>query len=107
VGASREPHHLFDLPTFGIDHHVIFRKTVELGHGRACAGRIVVVEVVTGGFGEEDDADAEDRGPDPADAHGDAVGAGVVAGFGSVVYAVCREDADGDEELVAAGKVKV
>jgi hypothetical protein len=66
-----------------------------------------VVEVVTGGLGEEDDSDAKDRGPDPAYAHWDAVGAGVVAGFGSVVYAVCCEDTDGDEELVAAGKVEI
>jgi hypothetical protein len=66
-----------------------------------------MVEVVTGGFREEDDSDAQDQGPDPAYAHGDAVGAGVVAGFGSVVYAVCCEDTDSDEELVATGKVKV
>ena len=103
--AGSELHHLFDFTAFGIDNHVIFGKTVELGHGRASACRIVVVEVVTGGFGEEDDSDAKDRGPDPAYTHGDAVGAGVVAGFGSVVYAVCCEDTDGDEELVAAGKV--
>lgn len=103
--ACRELHHLLDLAAFSIDNHVIFRKTIELGHGRACAGRIVVVEVVTGGFREEDDSDAEYQGPDPAYTHGDAVGAGVVAGFGSVVYAVCCEDADGDEELVATEKV--
>ena len=103
--AGRELHHLLDFSAFGVDYHVIFRKTVELGHGRAPAGRIVVVEVMTGRFGEEDDSDAKDRGPDPAYTHGDAVGAGVVAGFGSVVYAVCCEDADGDEELVATEKV--
>ena len=103
--AGRELHHLLDFSAFGVDYHVIFRKTVELGHGRAPAGRIVVVEVMTRGFGEEDDSDAKDRGPDPAYTHGDAVGAGIVAGFGSVVYAVCCEDTDGDEELVAAGKV--
>jgi len=61
-----------------------------------------VVPVVTGGFGEEEDADSEEERPDESDAHWDAVGTGVGAGFGAVVYAVCGEDTDCYEKLVAA-----
>ena len=62
-----------------------------------------MVPVVAGGFREEDYPYAEDDGPDEADAHGDAVRAGVGHGFGAVVDAVGGEDTDCDEELVAAG----
>ena len=66
-----------------------------------------MVPVEAGGFGEEDDSNAEHECPDVTDAHGDAVGACVVTGFGAVVDAVGGEDSDCDEELVAAERVSI
>ena len=94
-------HDFFNLSCLGLDQGVGFREAVEFRHGGCGAGTAAVVPVVTGCLGEEENSDTEDDGPDEADAHGDAVrGRGGVA-FRAVVDAVCGEDADCDEELVA------
>lgn len=95
-------HDFFDLGRLVLDQGVSFAEAVEFGHCGCGPRRAPVVPIVTGGFGEEDYADAEDDGPDEADPHGNAVGAGVGHGFGAVVDAVGGEDTDRDEELVAA-----
>jgi hypothetical protein len=96
-------HDFFNLSRLGLDQGVGFRETVEFRHGGSGAGTAAVVPVVTGCLGEEEDSEPEDDGPDEADAHGDAVGCCGGEVFGAVVDAVCGEDTDRDEELVAPG----
>ena len=48
VIAGCEAHYLLDFCEFAVEHGVCFGEAVELGHGGASAGGVVVVEVVTG-----------------------------------------------------------
>jgi hypothetical protein len=100
-------HDFFDLSCLGLDQGVGLREAVEFRHGGCGAGAAAVVPVVTGCLGEEEDSDPEDDGPDEADAHGDAVGGCGGVAFGAVVDAVCGEDTDCDEELVAPRMIKL
>lgn len=62
---------------------------------------LALLDVETGGFGEEEETRGEDDGPQKLDGDGDAVGAGVVAVLCGVDDAVGEQDTDGDAELVA------
>ena len=91
-----------DFLEFVVDGPVVVGDAVDASHG--CFGFVDAAAAVgkPGAFGEEQDADAEDDGPEEADTHGDTPGATVEAFFGAEVDAAGEEDAKRDEELVGA-----
>jgi hypothetical protein len=62
--------------------------------------RVVALDEVARGFGEDEHAADEDDGPGELHGDGDAVGARVVALVGCVVDDGGEEEADSDGELV-------
>jgi len=90
-------HNLFDFGCFVADDGMGFGYTVELGHGGARAVLLSAVPIVTGGFGEEEDAAAEYDSPEESNTHWDSIGASVRHSFSAEVNAVCCEDSEGDD----------
>jgi hypothetical protein len=61
-----------------------------------------MVPIISRGFWEEDNTDAEHDSPDVTYAHWDSVRSGVGVGFSAVVDAVCGENTNGNEKLVTS-----
>ena len=95
-----------NLLNLRVDAPVVGVGAVDAAESLAGMLALAVAEFEAWGLGEEEDTDAENNGPDPAEANDDAPGGAVVAlvGDGAVVEAGGEEDAHCDEELVRAAR---
>lgn len=83
-----------------VDQLVVFRNSIEFGHGSTCARLFVAVPIVTRRLGKEHNTDTQQKGPDETHAHGNTVRSGVGSCLSAVVDAVSGEDTNGNEQLI-------
>jgi hypothetical protein len=83
---------------------VVVMNTVKFCHCSLCLFLSSMSIVVPRAIREENDSGSENQHPDEADSHGDSPGPCICACFCSIVYTVCDEDSESNEELVCALK---
>lgn len=93
---------LVDLFRLVSHNDVVSTNSIEGGHGVESAGVVSIANIPTRRFRHEHKSDHKDEWWRISNTNWDAVRACVSPDFGRVVHAVCDEDTDGDEELVAA-----
>ncbi len=103
LGLDFCPELVPDLFHLHVDTVVVSRRAIDLHQSLFCLFNSSVSIVKPWRLREEQDADSEHNGPDPAETDDDAPRrrTGSLVGIGSVVEACCQEDSQGDEQLVS------
>jgi len=91
-----------DLSELLNEGRVLHVKLAQLGERLGSVLGLALLDVPSGGLGDEDAANKHDDGPRKLHRNGDTVGAGVVAVLGGVVDNSSDQQTDGNGELVAA-----
>lgn len=90
-----------DLGELVLDEVGLDGLVAEAGEGGGGEVELALLDKVAGRVGQEEQADAQDQGPEDLDGDRDAVRAAVVAVLGSVVDGRGEQETNGDAELVS------